>query len=574
MITLTEEYTKRKQAAAVPGAYFEGGRWLLPRPTPRSSVVALKLFPHLAVAPPVVGARRPPLFRDIKPVDYPANLNLRVNAPRVEAEMNRRGWSLSKPKVTPTNSDELYQVRDLGYAAAALRQYGGFYLGWDRGLGKTLGTAALFDDLDVRAGLVVAPNTAKQNTWAAELQWACPWLAVLVMPNDAKQREKCLENVKTLHQHGTSFVLVTHYESMAIIAGKKTHVTRRGADEPTKLKTARIQDGWAKLGIVWDLIAADEGHRLANPTAQRAKAAYKIPAKARLVLSGSVFQNEWEELFGPLKFILPESYIHPKLHWGNRFLDFVDNGYTSVCIGVREGREEALREELGRFMVIRQKQNLAIMRRVEVELSPEQRRVYDELGRRLLADLPNGKRIKSETGIALLGKLRQVSAGLDAFDPDHITDSAKLDAAEQLIKEGLPEGDDFVVFVWHKAVGRALAKRLEEQGVESWVIDGDVSQKQRDDMIARFQKGERRVMIGSIATMGESVNLQRANRVIRVELSFNPALNQQAVDRCDRQGQERKVYCDDIVALNTVDTAVVEPTLGNKEALRAVVFGS
>jgi SNF2 family DNA or RNA helicase len=80
-------------------------------------------------------------------------------------------------------------------------------------------------------------------------------------------------------------------------------------------------------------------------------------------------------------------------------------------------------------------------------------------------------------------------------------------------------------------------------------------------------------MIGSIATMGESVNLQRANRVIRIELSFNPALNQQAVDRCDRQGQERTVYCHDIVARNTVDTAVVEPTLGNKEALRAVVFG-
>jgi hypothetical protein len=63
MITLTEEYTKRKQAAAVPGAYFEGGRWLLPLPTPRSSVVALKLFPHLAVEYPELVELRALLFR-------------------------------------------------------------------------------------------------------------------------------------------------------------------------------------------------------------------------------------------------------------------------------------------------------------------------------------------------------------------------------------------------------------------------------------------------------------------------------------------------------------------------------
>ncbi len=74
--------------------------------------------------------------------------------------------------------------------------------------------------------------------------------------------------------------------------------------------------------------------------------------------------------------------------------------------------------------------------------------------------------------------------------------------------------------------------------------------------------------------MGESVNLQRANHVIRVELAFNPALNQQAVDRCDRQGQERTVYCTDIVAEGTVDMSVMEPTLANKEALRALVFGT
>jgi SNF2 family DNA or RNA helicase len=233
-----------------------------------------------------------------------------------------------------------------------------------------------------------------------------------------------------------------------------------------------------------------------------------------------------------------------------------------------------MQDELGRFMVLRKKKNLAIMKRVDVDLSPEQQRVYDELVRRLLADLPDGSRIKTEDGIALLGKLRQVASGLDAFDPDHISDSTKLDVAEGLVKAGLRHGEDFVVFVWYKALGHALERRLLEHGIEAWRIDGDVTHTERSRMIKAFQKGERRVMIGTIATMGESVNLQRANHVIRIDRSFNPALNQQAVDRVDRQGQRREVYCTDIVAANTVDESVVMPALSNKEALRAIVLGS
>jgi SNF2 family DNA or RNA helicase len=203
-----------------------------------------------------------------------------------------------------------------------------------------------------------------------------------------------------------------------------------------------------------------------------------------------------------------------------------------------------------------------------------QRQVYDDLATKLLAELPNGERIKTETGIAMLGKLRQVASGLDAFDPEQIRDSSKLDRAMERTLKSLAKGNEIVIFVWHKALGHAMQQRLAEAGHESWLITGDVPQKRRDEMIKAFQQGEKRIMIGTIATMGESVNLQRANHVIRIELAFNPALNQQAVDRCDRQGQEREVWCTDIVADNTVDVSVIEPTLGNKEALRALVFPS
>jgi SNF2 family DNA or RNA helicase len=360
-------------------------------------------------------------------------------------------------------------------------------------------------------------------------------------------------------------VLIVHYEALGVIAGRAA--TKNGK------KTKTLGDGWKKLKITWDLVAADEGHRLANPDTIQSRAANKIPRSMSLVLSGSVFQNKWEELFGPLRFLFPTRYKSRHRDFNDRFLDYVENGYGKICVGVLPDRIDALRDELGRFMVVRDKENKAIANTVLVQLSEGQRKVYTELAETLLAHLPNGERIKSSDGIALLTRLRQVATGLDVFDPQVVRDSSKLEATVATIKAHWDRGDDYVVFGWYKPSLAALALRLQEEDIDSWLIDGDVPQKARGPIITAFQNGQKRVLLGTISTMGESINLQRANHVIRVDRCFNPAMNQQAVDRVDRQGQERECYLTDIVAEDTVDDLVVLPNLANKSALRAVVFG-
>jgi SNF2 family DNA or RNA helicase len=564
LIVLTTEWNRQAAARAVPGAYFDGQAWVLAHPTPRAAVVALKLFPHLMHTEPELVELRDSTLLNAKPVDYATQLDFRIGAERVEREMNKRGWSLGQANALPLDSDDRYQVRDLGYAAACLRKHKGFYLGWARGLGKTIGTAALIDELDCTSTLVVAPNTSKASTWAAELEWATPWLEVLVLPNDAKQRVHCLERAQRLHREGTAFVLIVHYEALGVIAGR---VERKGK------KTKTIGEGWKKLKITWDLIAADEGHRLANSDTIQARAANKIPAKMRLVLSGSIFQNKIEELYGPLHFLFPTRYKSKWRDFNDRFLDFIENGYGKICVGVRSDRLDALRDELGRFTVVRDKETKAIMSTERVQMSAGQQKVYTDLAETLLAELPNGERIKSSDGIALLTRLRQVATGLDLFDANVVRDSSKLDAAVRIIQENWERGDGYVVFGWYKASLHALAQRLAEVGIECGIIDGDVSQKDRGPIITEFQSGRMRVLLGTISTVSESLNLQAGNHVIRVDRSFNPASNLQALDRCDRQGQKRTVYCTDIVAENTVDDLVVMPALANKSAMRAVIFG-
>jgi len=556
MIRLTDDWHKQAMARAVPGSYWnrEAAAWTVDEITPRAAAVALKLFPHVGVEHPEVVALRDELLADVRPFDNATKYGRPLDPPRVNDELYHMGWALHD-----------FQALDLGYVKDVLYEHGGAYIGWERGLGKTLATCCLIDALDATATMVVCPNTAKRPVWVAELERFCPWVEVYVMGNGKRQREYTLTAIKLRQQLGLPFVLVTHYEALAIVAGKGK----------TPSGKTSIGDGWKKLGITWDLVAADEAHRLANPKAQMSKAIKKVPATARLALSGSIIQNHLEELFSPLQWLFPHAYKSAWRDWNDRYLDYVENGYDKTCVGVKPERVEDLRKELGVFMVYRRKDDeLDLPERTDqtlyVDLSPSQRKAYDELKDECITVLEDGTKLKAGEGVAMITKLRQVASGLDLVSSD-VPDSTKLDLTLEMILDA--EDDDFVVFSWYKAAVYALRDRLAVKGIEAFVVTGDVKQAHRDEAIARFQAGEGRVFIGTLATLGESVNLQRANNVIMLDRSWNPALNQQAEDRVYRQGQKRTTTITHIIAKDTVDELNVLPTLASKEALRGAILG-
>jgi SNF2 family DNA or RNA helicase len=156
------------------------------------------------------------------------------------------------------------------------------------------------------------------------------------------------------------FVLVVHYEALQIL---------------------EKAGWWKKLGE-WDLVVADEAHRLKNPQALMTRAIKKIPSQARLALSGSIIQNHIEELFSVLQWLFPERYKAKWRDWNDRYLDYVESSFGRVCIGVKPDRLDAMRDELSRFMVVRYKEDeLDLPDKTEqtlyVELSPKQRRAYN-----------------------------------------------------------------------------------------------------------------------------------------------------------------------------------------------------
>lgn len=554
-LVLTSDYAKRHMAQAIPGAYFDRDvkAHVLADPTPRSAAVALRLFPELGLDNPWLLDLRDQLVQDVRPFDNATPFDQRIDAGNVRTALHKEAKDLFD-----------FQAIDLGYLAAVLEQHGGAYLGWERGLGKTLGTCALIDDLSCQAVLVVAPNTAKESVWAAEIRRWMPWMSVLVLPNDKKKRERMLTTVKQMaRDRDVPFVLVVHYEALAIIAGKKPR--GRGVE---------IGHGWDKYGT-WDLVVADEAHRIKEPTAQMSRALKRVPTHMKLALSGSIIQNHAEELFSPLQWLFPDTYRAKWRDWNDRYLDYVDGGYGRICVGVKLERIEEMRQELGVFMTYRRKEDeLDLPDKIEqtllVDLSPAQRKAYQELLTTCVAELDDGTRVKAADGLVMLTRLRQVATGLDLLG-ESVTDSTKLDLALELIEDNPDEA--FVVFNWYRASGHSLQERLDAKGIDSFLVDGSVDHADRATMIEAFQSGEGRVFIGTLSTLGESVTLHRATNAIFIDRSWNPALNTQAADRIYRIGQNSKVTITHIVARDTVDELRVLPTIANKEALRRLILG-
>lgn len=549
---LTQDHARRVAALAVPGAYWsrEQGAYVMDNPTPRAAAAAITLFPEALLRHPELQAVRDRDYGDARPHDFATPLGIRLD-------------------VGELGPHRLYdwQDTDAGYLAAIMERDGGAFVGWDRGLGKTTASAAFIKNF-VGSGekaLVVTRNDTKDAVWKRQLTedpGLLPDYDVRVLPNPKGQRERFLEwladnaDFKAQGWDTPPLVVIVHYEALAIIAGEKG----RG-------------QGWKRFGR-WKLMVFDEGHRLAsyNPNSRRNTQMGRGLSRLRkqvdmaVNLTGSSIMNHSEDLFGQLHYLFPDRYRAKWRDWNDRFIDYVDVGGRRTPIGFKHDELPRLRQELGVFMVYRKKSEVfdlppILHEDVELDLYPEQRKAYEEMKDQFWTKLEVGG-LKASSALAQMNLLRRIATYVPGLP------SAKLDFAMREL-EADPD-EQWAVFTWYKEPGHRLAELLGDQAV---VVDGDRTFKQRTEALDLHRRGQKRILIGSIATIGESLNLQYMSRAIRLDRDWNPQTNDQTLDRLYRNGQQERVTFLDLWAKDTVDMLRVKPNLASKQSLRKAVFG-
>lgn len=569
-IELTPDHRYRGRALAVPGAYWSRARkaYAVDNPDARSAAAAIALFPEVLTEHPELLQIREAAYGLARPHDFATELDLTLDLP----DGLGSGVSLYD-----------WQDTDGGYIKAILERDRGGFVAWEPGLGKTVVSAAFIRTLEAQRTLVVARNDAKELVWERQFRELLPDHRIVVLPDSTQtsKRDKVLQAVAAEAQSGLlrttdpPLVFIIHYQAIRTIAGDKVveHKNRETGEVEDTTVTKGGGDGWNKLGN-WDLMIYDESHRLANYNPNSLKNTQEGRALSGLrrrnvdvavALSGSAIMNKPDDLFGQLHYLYPHIYRAKWKDWNDRFVDYVVDGNRKLPIGWRLDRLDDLRRELGVFMVYRKKGEVfdlppLLHQNIELPMVPDQRRVYEQVRDEFWSSIEGGG-IKAVNSMDHMNKLRQIATGYPGVG------SAKLDWAVAEMEE--LSDYQFVVFTWYKTPGRLLAERL---GDDATVVDGDVPKAERRLRLRAMEAGTKRVLIGSIATIGESLNLQFLHEAIRLDRHWNPQVNKQTIDRLDRHGQEERVTLRDLWTPDTVDTLRVRPNLLSKESLRKALF--
>lgn len=320
------------------------------------------------------------------------------------------------------------------------------------------------------------------------------------------------------------------------------------------------------------VVAVDEASRFKDPLAERSKAFYGGKSQARsfpsmfanaahtIFLDGSPMPNRPMELWAPTYALFPQAIdCMSQSDFGFRYcgprLD--ERGHWTF---MGSSNEEELKARL-------QKDFMHVV--TEAELThPERLRSMVMMNE----DARSPKHVSWEKRHLHEYKNfdESSSQGDLAFYRRELGERKVPWIAEYVAQKLKSKNESILLFVWHREVAMALAKKLE--AFNPGVVIGGVKNADREQIFEQFQSGKRRLIIGNILAMGRGVNLQKANRVIFGEYSWGEESNKQAEKRASRRGNNQAfVRCEYIVSPGSIDEKVLSSVFSKQRRFERII---
>ncbi len=313
----------------------------------------------------------------------------------------------------------------------------------------------------------------------------------------------------------------------------------------------------------FDYIILDESQAIKNPSSKVTKAAGLLKAKSRLCLSGTPLQNNTFDIFAQMNFLNP-GMLGTMEFFKQEFAVPIDK------FGEQEQKEH-LRKLLYPFILRRTKEQVAkdLPDKTEMilfcEMGEEQRKIYEayrnDFRDKILGVVENQGIGKSQLTILQgLMKLRQIcdSPAIMKDEEKFPNVSIKLD---ELVREITENISDHKALVFSQFLGMLalIRERLNEMGVKYEYFDGSTSAPDREKAIQGFQNDDTcRVFLISLKAGGVGLNLTAADYVYIVDPWWNPAVEQQAIDRTHRIGQTKNIFAYRMICKDTVEDKILK----------------
>ena len=411
-------------------------------------------------------------------------------------------------------------------------QWGGI-LADDMGLGKTIQALCFLHHLKMEneslKALVVCPTTLMFN-WQNEIKKFTPDISFYVHHGGARLKDGI--------SNKDYDVIITTYGTLR-------------------------SDIKQFVDVAFDYVILDESQAIKNPSSKVTKAASLLKAKSRLCLSGTPLQNNTFDIYAQMNFLNP-GMLGSMEFFKQEFSIPIDK------FGEKEQKDH-LRKLLYPFILRRTKEQVAkdLPEKQEMvlfcEMGEEQRKIYEayrnDYRDKILGVVENQGIQKSQLTILQgLMKLRQIcdSPAIIKEEERYPNVSVKLEELGREITENI-SNHKALVFSQFLGMLSLIKEKMKELGVDYEYFDGSSTVAERERAIQRFQNEDScRVFLISLKAGGVGLNLTAADYVYIVDPWWNPAVEQQAIDRTHRIGQTKNIFAYRMICTDTVEDKILK----------------
>ncbi|HMR17765.1 MAG TPA: DEAD/DEAH box helicase [Sphingobacterium sp.] len=410
-------------------------------------------------------------------------------------------------------------------------QFGGV-LADDMGLGKTVQTLALLQKQKetlqgtdhARTSLLILPTSLVYN-WLKEAEKFTPKLHILIHSGYNRVKDS---------------YAFTHFDLVITTYG----ILRSDTELFSK--------------FFFNYIILDESQQIKNPASKSFKAIKQLKSRHKLALSGTPVENSVSDIWSQMHF------TNPGLLGSYSFFQ------KEFVHGIEKKKDEAVAHRLQAiikpFVLRRTKSQVAKELPPKTEqivycaMSEGQSEIYEttksEYRNALLDNIMQDNSGRGQIALLQgLTKLRQLANHPQMVDAQYNGDSGKFDTVIEMLQSVSAEGNKvllFSQFVKHLELFKAY---FEQHNIPYAYLDG--ATKDRAEAVRYFKENDHvRIFLISIKAGGVGLNLTEADYVFILDPWWNPAVEQQAIDRSHRIGQKRNVFIYKFISKDTVEEKI------------------
>lgn len=399
----------------------------------------------------------------------------------------------------------------------------------DMGLGKTVQVIAFIlsqrEKVEHNTNLVVVPTSLIYN-WQQEIEKFAPSIKVRTIYGADR-----IKNIADLDDH--EVVLTSYGTLLADIVFLKDYT--------------------------FNYIFLDESQQIKNPESQRYKATRLLKSCNKIVLSGTPVENNTFDIYGQLSFACP-GLLGSKLFFKQIYSSPID-----MFKSTRRARE--LQAKIRPFVLRRTKQEVAtdLPEKTEMvlycEMKPEQRAIYDAYEKQFrdYISATTGEKLDKKSMDVLKGitRLRQICDSPLLIQGEKMPGNAssKIDTLLEEI-EGKKHQHKILVFSQFVTMLDLIRTELKARQIGFTYLTGQT--RNRQAVVEEFQNNpDVRVFLVSLKAGGTGLNLTEADYVYLVDPWWNPAVENQAIDRCHRIGQDKNIVAVRLICPATVEEKIM-----------------